>query len=96
MEFKRDDCTFTVPDRPNVKQQMDYRSAVDFSDEQNHYFKFWKAALRLIDSWQCELIPDYHVDAETLTNPKQATIMAWAGMEVVNFINSLDDVPKNS
>ena len=95
MEFKREDCTFTIPDRPNVRQQMRYFSAAATVTPELRMERFWAGAVQLIEKWECEVIPDYKVDIDSLTDPSQATIMIWAGMKVKEHMDNLEDMPKN-
>lgn len=92
MEFKREDCTFTVPDRPTVREQLAYYSAAAGS---NTLLRYWIGAQALIGSWKSTILPDYKADVNTLSDPSQTTLIIWAGLEVMKFMNALDDIPKN-
>lgn len=92
MEFTRDEYKFTIPDRPTVRQQLEYFSA---GASLPLALRHWEGAKTLIQSWECKLLPDYRADLDTITNPAVTSLIIQAGAEVVRFMNSLDDVPKN-
>lgn len=93
MEYKRDGCTFTVPDRPNVEQQLMYYSA---AGGRNFFLRYWMGARALIEKWECPLLPDPNTDLATLTDPRITDILIWAGLEVMKHMNALEELPKNS
>ena len=92
MEFNRPDCTFTIPDRPNVEQQLMYYSA---AGGQNNLLRYWNGAQTLIVSWKSDLLPDYKSDLKNLTDPNITNLIIWAGLQVMAHMNSLDEIPKN-
>ena len=96
MKFEREGCTFEVPDRPNVRQQLEYFSATAGAAGNQLLIRFWMGARELITNWECEALPDYMADIESLTNPSQAEILTWAGLQVKTFFNNLEDLPPNS
>lgn len=96
MEFKNDDCTFTIPDRPTVRQQLAWFSAVSGHDQNDLMERYWDGAKALIQKWECAALPDYKVDIDTIDKPTQTAVMIWAGMQVLNFMRALEDVPKNA
>ena len=98
MEYKNDDpkVRFTVPDKPTVKQQLEYLGAATTMGGKDLFLALWRGALTLIDEWECEIIPDVHkVDLDKITSLKQTELVTWVGMQVRKFVNDLDDVPKN-
>lgn len=96
MEFKRNDCTFTIPDRPTVRQQLAWFSAAGGRDPNDVYDRYWEGAKQLIQEWQCEAISDFKISLDEISNPTQTNIILWAGIEVWRFMNKLEDIPKNS
>lgn len=96
MEFKRDDCTFTIPDRPTVRQQLAWFGAAGGRDPSDVYDRYWEGAKQLIQTWQCDALPDYKVSLDEISNPSQASVILWAGVAVWRFMNELEDIPKNS
>lgn len=96
MEFTREDCKFSIPDRPTVRQQMRYFSAASSLDPVQQMERFWAGAIQLIEKWECEKMPDHKVDIDTLSDPSIVPILIWAGLEVRKYINDLEDLPKNS
>lgn len=93
MEFKRDECTFTIPDRPTVEQQLHYYSA---PGDENTLLRFWEMAKALIQTWECSVLPDFKTDLSTLDSPTVTSVIIWAGIEVKKYMSELDDIPKNS
>lgn len=98
--FKRENdqtpCTFTVPDKITVKQQLEYFSAAGGSAGNEYWFRLWQAAKTLIQDWQCEIMPDIDTDLETVTDPQISGVVVWAGVKVSEHINSLQAISKNS
>lgn len=92
MEFHREDCTFTIPDRPNVREQLAYYSAAAGA---NTLLRYWMGAKTLIIKWESSTLPDHKADIDELTDPSQTNLIIWAGLEVMKFMNALEDIPKN-
>lgn len=92
MEYKTDTYKFTVPDRPTVRQQLEYFSAAAGSAS---LIRYWGGAKSIIQTWECELLPDYTVDLESITDPKVTAVIIEVGLDVMKYINALEDVPKN-
>lgn len=112
MEFKNKELglRFTVPDRPTIKQQLDYRGWIFTLREGGIFWRQWKAAGSLIEEWKCEAIPDYEhlyetketsseekdaIFLDTDTNPQITDIIMWVGAEVAMFVVGLEAIPKN-
>ncbi len=98
MDFERDkpQCKFSIPDRPTVRQQLEYFSkTIAFSDE-DLLLRYWRGAVALIQDWSCEIMPDYKADLDTLDNPEQTQVIIWAGVQVRDHMNELENLPKNS
>lgn len=96
MEFERENpkCKFTIPDRPTVRQQMEYFSATVGASGSQLLTKYWFGAKALINDWQCEsLSNDANIDE--ITNPEQTEMMIWAAMKVKTFMDTLENIPKN-
>lgn len=96
MEFSNDKVKFTIPDRPTVRQQMRWFGAVSGGDKNETYIRYWEAAKTLVQTWESETIPDYKIDIDTEANPTQTHNLIWAGLQVLEFMNNLEDIPKNS
>ena len=94
MEIKSDQYgyKFEIPDRPTVRQQMEYLS--DAAGEAL-LVRFWLAAKTLITKWQCEKLPDFDIDLDKLNAPSVTMILIDAGLQVKNFMDALEDIPKN-
>jgi hypothetical protein len=96
MEFKREDsaCIFTVPDRINVKQQLEFYSTVGGLSGAEMWERMWEGAKNLIQDWQCELMPDIDTDLTTIDNPEIAGILIWASARVNAHMGGLKSIPK--
>lgn len=92
MEFTRDDCKFTIPDRPNVEQQLMYYSA---AGGQNTLLRYWLGAQTLIEKWESATLPDYKTDLKQIDSPNVTSLLIWVGLEVSKFMSALDEIPKN-
>lgn len=101
MDFEREKepkCKFTIPDRPTVRQQMEYFSMAGAAAGRDMLVRYWEGARALIikPSWKCELVPDLSsFDMDKTSNPDIVTVLIWAGLQVRNHMNSLDKIPKN-
>jgi hypothetical protein len=95
VEYKNALATFTIPDRPNVRQQLQWFGAVTGVDPSLTWVRHWAGAKVLIQSWQSDVLPDYKTDLDTISDPSQRELILWVGLEVVKFMNALEDVPKN-
>jgi len=99
MDFKNDElgCSFSVSDRPTVRQQLAYVGGVMRSQaDDEHILNNWKRALPLITGWKCDAMPDTEIDLETVTDPKITHIVLWAGTQVYVHMSDLERVPPNS
>lgn len=94
MEIKREKFTFKIPDRPTVRQQLQYFSA---ASGEASLIRYWEGAKALIEpkSWQSEALPNYDVDLDTVTDPSVTNVLIEAGLEVLKYMNTLEDIPKN-
>ena len=95
MEFKQEGIRFTVPDKITVRQQLAYFSIVTSIDESAALERRWEGAKYLIGEWECELIPDKDVSLDDLYSLEETSILIWAGTQIVNHMNSLEETPKN-
>ena len=92
MEFKRDEYTLTVPDRPTVRQQLEYFSAgIGLPLALRH----WEGAKTLIQSWKCDKLPDHTTNLDSITDPTVTTIIIQAGADVMRYMSGLEELPKN-
>jgi hypothetical protein len=95
MQFKNDNCTFEIPDRPTVRQQLMFFGAASGVNPNDAMLRYWEGAKVLISKWESKVIPDYKISLDDMTDPTQAQIIIWAGLEVLKFMNQLEDIPKN-
>lgn len=97
MKFERDEpkCSFEIPDRPTVRQQLEYFSATAGTAGNQMLVRFWAGAMQLLSNWKCEVMPDHKTNIDELTNPSQTSVIIWAGLQVKGYMDALDDIPKN-
>lgn len=99
MEFKNEklNCTFSVPDRPTVRQQLAFFSLFSEADGAERFERLFAAARPLIQAWNCPALPDLEkMDLDKLDSPAQTQVLIWVAQKVVVHINGLEDVPKNA
>lgn len=99
-EYHNDELGFrlTVPDRPTVRQQLEYRSLVAFGERKDVYARFWDGARALITKWECEAMPDKNADIDKMDDPRVADIIFAACNTISGHMSRLEaeTVPKNS
>lgn len=88
-------CSFEVPDRPNVRQQLGWFSEMSETVNQTQFERYWEAGKTLIENWQCDVLPDPSVSLDEMTNPIQTQVVIWAGLQIVGHMNRLEDIEKN-
>jgi len=94
-EFERDDCKFSIPARPTVRQQMGYFSATAGARGAQMLDRYWEGAKTLIQDWRSEKIKEYKLDTEKMDNPEQAELIIWASIRVKEYMDNLENIPKN-
>lgn len=96
MIYEREDgkCSLEVPDRPTVRQQLNYFSTIG-GTEGNYLLRWWVGAQSLITDWKCEALPDHKTDLDKITDPTQTDVIIWAGLKVREHMNALEDLSKN-
>ena len=91
--------SFDLPDQLTVRQQLQYRGRMGvglYRDNPDMYLDMWKAALSLIENWECEQSPDPNaLDLDTVTDVKIADIVAAVGMDVFLHTRKQEEVEKN-
>ena len=99
MEFTKEkpDCTFALPDKITVRQQLAYFSASSSVDQAQFLERSWEGAKAIIipQSWKCAIMPDMNANLDDLTDPAVADVILWAGMRVREHMNGLEALPKN-
>jgi hypothetical protein len=97
-EFKNEKlgASFTLPDKPTVRQQLAYFSEAGLARGQELFERYWRGALTVIQEWKCDLLPDAHADLDTVTDMRIVEVILWAGTQVKLYMEALDNVPKNS
>ena len=87
---------FIVPDDVTVEKQLEFSSLITSFDKKNRLKNMWRAALVVIEDWECKLIPVLdEAELSEMTNPDQALVIAWVGSQVWDHMNSLEEIPKN-
>lgn len=86
---------FSVSDRITVRQQLAYLGARQFSDASEAFERSWRAALPLIEGWECALIPDPQaLNLDEASDPRVTSVILWAAGKVAAHVAELDRVPK--
>ena len=98
MEFERENppCKFSIPDRPTVRQQLEFFSLIAGTQDKDRLFRYWTGAQALITEWECELLPDRKKVLDDVDDSNITDVIVWAGISIVNYMNSLDSWGKNS
>lgn len=94
-ENERLGCSFEVPDRPTVRQQLEWYGEMAQAKGKDQFVRHWEAAKTLISGWECAALPDPKASLDQMTNPSQTQVVIWAGTQVLMHMNRLEDVPKN-
>lgn len=87
--------TFTIAARPTVREQMEYLSATAGAGGSQMLLRFWEGAKLLITDWQFKCLPEYKKSVDEMDNPEQAELITWASLQVKNYLDSLENIPKN-
>ena len=103
---------FSVPDRPTVRQQLNYNGHIFANRLTDVFWRNWQAATALIEDWDCKAIPDFKlvydmrmaedeaeqgaVYLDEATDPTITNILIRVGNEVAVHVAGLEDMPKNS
>jgi hypothetical protein len=97
MEYKSDDfgVSFTVADKVTVRRQLIYFSEAARATGKELFERLWLGARTVIEDWQCEAMPDIDTDLDSLTDPRAAAAVTWAGIQVQNHMDGLERIPKN-
>jgi hypothetical protein len=88
--------SFQLPDRVSVRQQLAYISSAGLATGNELFEKLWYGARAVVTGWKCEALPDINTDLDSITDPKATEIILWTGLEVKQYMDRLDTVPKNS
>lgn len=97
MQFNRENpvkVSFSVPDRPTVRQQMAYFSETTGVVNRAHLERLWFGARSMITEWQCELF-EKDIDLDKVDDPRITEIILWAAVQVKTHLNSVTETPKN-
>lgn len=95
-EFKNEKLgvRLVIPDRPTVRQQLAYFSEAGLAQGRELFERYWLAARALITEWECEACA-LDVDIDKADEPRIASVVLWAGMQVKIHMDALERIPKN-
>ena len=98
MEFKhkKTGARFVVPDRPTVREQLEYFSESSAVNQKDRLGRLWAGARVLMTEWAWDEMPDRFISLDEITNPTAAEVITWASLAVFKHMNALEDLPKNS
>lgn len=98
MEFSNEvlKTSFTLPDKVTVRKQMQYLSVAGRSRDKEYVERLWLAARELIENWKSEYLPDLQASLDEVTDGNVTNVLVWASFEVKQYIEKLDEIPKNS
>lgn len=97
MEFThKSGARFVLPDRPTVKQQLEYFAESSAIQPKDRLGRMWAGARSLMLEWQCDIFPNKDAPLDTVSDPSITTVILWAGLKVYEYMNALEDLPKNS
>ena len=79
--------TFQLPNRPTVRQMLEYEGAVGLSAGSDMYLRFWRAAPRVIvpDSWKCKLV-ELDTDLDDIHDPQAAEVIKYVALVLVSHM----------
>jgi hypothetical protein len=90
-------CSFELPDRPTVRQQLKLFSDLRIWIEDPPLIRYWEAGKQFVTDWQCEVVPDLQAaNLDEMTNPKQTNVISWVGLTIHLHFDRLEDLPPNS
>jgi hypothetical protein len=97
MEFKHEllNTRFTIPDRITVRQQLAFISEASSPRTKDLMENLWTATRLLILEWECPHLPDRDTNLDSIDSPKAADVILWASLQVRNYIQRMDEIPKN-
>jgi hypothetical protein len=88
-------ASFTLPEPVTVRQQLSYFSEASLAYGEDLWFRLWRGALKVVGDWKCDLLPDPNIDLDDVSDPKITEVIFWASMEVKQYMDGLDRIPKN-
>lgn len=93
---ERLDLEFSVPKYPTVREQLRYYSETSQALGPEMFERYWNGARSLIVDWKCPEFPNLKENLDEVSEPVLAEIAIWVGMRVLDYMNSLENLPKNS
>ena len=97
MEYKNEKlgCSFELPDRPTVRQQLAFYSTLRQWKEDPPEVQCWEAGKKILTHWECAALPDPLTSLDEMTNPTQVRVITWAGWTLFGHFNKLEDLDPN-
>lgn len=89
-------ASFSLPEKPTVRQQLAYTSAAGFSPRISMLERHWEGVKALAGDWQCAALPDMAVDLDAVTDGRIADVITWAATQAAIYMSSLEEIPPNS
>lgn len=87
--------SFDLPERLTVRQQLKIMGLA--AKGEPDYFGIFKAALPMLENWQCEILPDpAQLDIDKETNPKLTSLIYAVAMSIFVHANRAEEVDPNS
>lgn len=86
--------TFELPDKPTVRQILEYEEAIERPGVAM-YERLWPGAKKLIQNWKSETV-QLDVDLEGDYTPEITAVIKWASLAVFSWHLELKEVPKNA
>ena len=85
---------FALPAHPTVRQQLEYFSRLSETVGEPIHLRMWSCAQSLIQEWECDALPNPKVNLDSITDPRAAMVVMWAGNATLQHMNDLESLPK--
>lgn len=93
-EDKELGASFSLPDKPTLKQYLQYDSMVEVLGNGRYlYERLWAGLQVLAQGWQCETCPlDIDLDSAGV---EALPVIKWAGLACWSYMQAQKELPKN-
>src|SRR3990167_1745953 len=97
MELKNEalEVRLVVPDRPTVRDVLNYDSQRDSRFGAEIYERLWEAAKSIIKEFDCPHVA-LDIDLESAATSKALDVIRWVSLAVFSYRSRLDELEKNS